>query len=187
MEALLAVAAHPDNEMAAMSFNFWHRLARELSSSFNTGAGEAPQVSSWFPTEMCAHKLGSANWHAWRGGLGRFAASASVSGEACNSFCQPCMKLYQNAYTGVPAVVLSGTHADCQSCMKLCNTRAHVHAALVLVESSCLPESPLGRAKEKGVLQNPSDDTGCVARVAGRGSAGSSRRVVLLRAAFCLP
>ncbi|BDA46876.1 Transportin-3 [Coccomyxa sp. Obi] len=34
VEALLAVAAHPNDELAAMSFNFWHRLSRHLTSSF---------------------------------------------------------------------------------------------------------------------------------------------------------
>ena len=31
MEALLDVASHPDDAIAAMSFNFWHRLARALT------------------------------------------------------------------------------------------------------------------------------------------------------------
>ena len=42
VEALLAVAAHP--ELAPMSFNFWHRLARALTSSFAApGGGAAPE------------------------------------------------------------------------------------------------------------------------------------------------
>ena len=49
VEALLAVAAHPDNDIASMCFNFWHRLSRELTSSFNAGAAEAPQVGLWSP------------------------------------------------------------------------------------------------------------------------------------------
>ena len=35
VEALLEVAAFPDDGIAAMSFNFWHRLARYLSSGFS--------------------------------------------------------------------------------------------------------------------------------------------------------
>ena len=31
VEALLDVASHPDDAIAAMSFNFWHRLARALT------------------------------------------------------------------------------------------------------------------------------------------------------------
>ncbi len=35
VEALLEVAAFPDDGIAAMSFNFWHRLARYLASGFS--------------------------------------------------------------------------------------------------------------------------------------------------------
>jgi hypothetical protein len=34
VEALLEVAAFPDDGIAAMSFNFWHRLARHLTTGF---------------------------------------------------------------------------------------------------------------------------------------------------------
>lgn len=49
VEALLAVAAHPDDDLAAMSFNFWHRLARHLTSSFSA---EAPVRVCDPPTAM---------------------------------------------------------------------------------------------------------------------------------------
>ncbi len=41
LEALLAVVSHPDNDLAAMSFNFWHRLSRHLTSSFGPSGGAA--------------------------------------------------------------------------------------------------------------------------------------------------
>jgi hypothetical protein len=44
VEALLAVAAHPDDEMAAMSYIFWHRLSRHLTSSFGSGPGADAKV-----------------------------------------------------------------------------------------------------------------------------------------------
>lgn len=51
MEALLAVAAHPNDELAAMSFNFWHRLSRHLTSSF----GAQPVVSATTFLSMHSH------------------------------------------------------------------------------------------------------------------------------------
>jgi len=41
VEALLEVAAFPDDSIAAMSFNFWHRLARYLTSGFSPQSLEA--------------------------------------------------------------------------------------------------------------------------------------------------
>lgn len=32
LEALLEVASHPDNTICAMTFNFWHRLVRQVPS-----------------------------------------------------------------------------------------------------------------------------------------------------------
>jgi len=44
VEALLEVAGHPDNDICAMSFNFWHRLSRQLNSGFSSSSGQ--QVAS---------------------------------------------------------------------------------------------------------------------------------------------
>uniref|UniRef100_A0A7S0WIF6 Importin N-terminal domain-containing protein n=1 Tax=Chlamydomonas leiostraca TaxID=1034604 RepID=A0A7S0WIF6_9CHLO len=35
VEAMLEVAGHPDHTIASMSFNFWHKLAKALSSGFS--------------------------------------------------------------------------------------------------------------------------------------------------------
>lgn len=35
VEALLEVAAFPDDSICAMTFNFWHRLSCDLTSSFS--------------------------------------------------------------------------------------------------------------------------------------------------------
>ena len=35
VEALLEVAAFPDDGICAMTFNFWHRLSCDLTSSFS--------------------------------------------------------------------------------------------------------------------------------------------------------
>lgn len=51
VEALLAVAAHPNDELAAMSFNFWHRLSRHLTSSF----GAQPAVSATISLDSYSH------------------------------------------------------------------------------------------------------------------------------------
>lgn len=44
VEALLEVAGHPDADICAISFNFWHRLARSLSSAFSS-TSRNPQAS----------------------------------------------------------------------------------------------------------------------------------------------
>lgn len=50
VEALLEVAAFPDDGIAAMSFNFWHRLARYLSSGFSPQSLEdASSTEVWGP------------------------------------------------------------------------------------------------------------------------------------------
>ena len=41
VEAMLAVASHPANEIAEMSYTFWYRLSRNLTSSF-VSAQHAP-------------------------------------------------------------------------------------------------------------------------------------------------
>ena len=62
MEALLEVAAFPDDGIAAMSFNFWHRLARYLSSGFSPQSLEdASSTEVWGPPRRSPAKpcLGS--------------------------------------------------------------------------------------------------------------------------------
>ncbi|KAJ9534902.1 hypothetical protein QJQ45_029539, partial [Haematococcus lacustris] len=49
VEALLEVAAHPEARVAALSFNFWHKLAKALTSGWgprDVGADSAPADSS---------------------------------------------------------------------------------------------------------------------------------------------
>ena len=41
VEALLEVAAYPDQAISSISFNFWHRLMRQLTSGFS-GPEAAP-------------------------------------------------------------------------------------------------------------------------------------------------
>ena len=41
VEALLDVAAYPDQAISSISFNFWHRLMRQLTSGFS-GPEAAP-------------------------------------------------------------------------------------------------------------------------------------------------
>lgn len=44
VEALLDVASHPDDSICSMSFNFWHRLSRALTSGLH------PQpIGAWLP------------------------------------------------------------------------------------------------------------------------------------------
>jgi hypothetical protein len=42
VEALLDVCAHPDHEISDMSFAFWHKLSRQLTSS-NSSLAEQQQ------------------------------------------------------------------------------------------------------------------------------------------------
>ena len=44
VEAMLAVASHPANAIAEMSYTFWYRLSRSLTSSF--GAERAPSLQA---------------------------------------------------------------------------------------------------------------------------------------------
>ncbi|KAG2431638.1 hypothetical protein HYH02_013215 [Chlamydomonas schloesseri] len=46
VEALLEVAAYPDFSICSMSFNFWHRLSRFLTSGFSLGGGGGPGSGS---------------------------------------------------------------------------------------------------------------------------------------------
>lgn len=48
MEALLDVCAHPDHEISDMSFAFWHKLSRQLTSSSGSLA-EQQQQQQQFP------------------------------------------------------------------------------------------------------------------------------------------
>ena len=41
VEALLEVAAYPDQAISSITFNFWHRLMRQLTSGFS-GPEAAP-------------------------------------------------------------------------------------------------------------------------------------------------
>lgn len=46
LEAILDVAAHPSDNIASMSFNFWHRLSRVLTSGLQPqpiGSGGAQE------------------------------------------------------------------------------------------------------------------------------------------------
>lgn len=43
VEAMLAVASYPTNEIAEMSYIFWYRLSHHLTSSF-AGAEPAPSL-----------------------------------------------------------------------------------------------------------------------------------------------
>ncbi len=47
MEAMLAVASYPANAIAEMSYEFWHRLSRCLTTSF--GSERPPSL------QACAH------------------------------------------------------------------------------------------------------------------------------------
>ena len=62
MEALLEVAAFPDDGIAAMSFNFWHRLARYLSSGFSPQSLE--DASSTEVRGPPCRSLANPVWHA---------------------------------------------------------------------------------------------------------------------------
>ena len=44
VEALLDVAAYPDQEISVISFNFWHRLMRHLMTGFSE-PGEVKTLS----------------------------------------------------------------------------------------------------------------------------------------------
>ena len=49
MEAMLAVASYPANPIAEMSYTFWYRLSRSLTSSFGSEQGPSLQACgpSW--------------------------------------------------------------------------------------------------------------------------------------------
>ncbi|GFH28117.1 importin N-terminal domain-containing protein [Haematococcus lacustris] len=57
VEALLEVAAHPEARVAALSFNFWHKLAKALTSGWgprdvgadSTSADASPSASHAVP------------------------------------------------------------------------------------------------------------------------------------------
>ena len=44
VEALLEVAGHPDDGICSMSFDFWHRLGRQLNTSFSLPSTSNQQV-----------------------------------------------------------------------------------------------------------------------------------------------
>ncbi len=46
VEALLDVAAYPDQAISGISFNFWHRLMRHLTTGFS-----APELRSDLPDQ----------------------------------------------------------------------------------------------------------------------------------------
>ena len=54
VEALLDVAAYPDQEISVISFNFWHRLMRHLM----TGFSEPGEVR-----KHCRDPEYTADWH----------------------------------------------------------------------------------------------------------------------------
>jgi len=44
VQAMLDVAAFPDDSICAISFNFWHRVSRLLTSDFSPAAGAPLQM-----------------------------------------------------------------------------------------------------------------------------------------------
>ena len=46
VQALLEVAAYPDQAISAISFNFWHRLMRHLTSGFSQSQVDGQQHQS---------------------------------------------------------------------------------------------------------------------------------------------
>ena len=46
VQALLEVAAYPDQSISAISFNFWHRLMRHLTSGFSLSEDDQQQAQS---------------------------------------------------------------------------------------------------------------------------------------------
>ncbi|KAK9827594.1 hypothetical protein WJX81_001986 [Elliptochloris bilobata] len=57
VEALLEVGAFPDDSIAAMSFNFWHRLARYLTSGFSPQSLEDASSAEETGTEEGRRRL----------------------------------------------------------------------------------------------------------------------------------
>ncbi len=71
VEALLDVAAYPDQAISSISFNFWHRLMRQLTSGFS-GPEAAPGANQ--ESVANAHNAVSVrhNLLFTFGGVGRF-------------------------------------------------------------------------------------------------------------------